>query len=1224
MAAPPVLDFAAVIRPLAALACALLVAGSACSESDPGAESAGAPADGKDATCHEVQRSPNRTCCPAGQFYEFEGNGCAAVGPPECADVVFGDPAACVPRWCWSGQIDEDGACDPVQDDTCEMIGRLCTTEELAAGMGCSAGMAPDRDNPGECVSAGSFAGSGVPKDWNGDLDSLPPVPPLEESIPPGVPPLVALPSLEESVPDGVPPVTKLAAIENSFFCRDDPGAESRFCSESELNVCVRGPDGSLPDPAKCVYVGVPWMSKYCPAGFVVDGAAKAEAGQLPPCQPDPADCGDDPYGDAALTVAGGAVFVNAATGKDDNPGTRAAPLATVKVALAKVPVGGTVALAAGIYNEAVVIEQAVTLRGRCAAMTRIVGAAGEPTVWVLGPNNKGEALISDLRIDGPWYGVKVNSELPARLRRVLVHGASVVGVLAWGANTKVSADGLLVRDTVESSGEVTPARGIDVHFGATVTLHDVRLTANRQLGLRAHGPNTAVEATALLVDSTLEDSKNGLDGVGIFAMNGASLVLHGARLSGNRAAGLVATGAGTAVKATRLAVDGTLPRASDGMFGLGLRIDEGATISMRDIRLSENRTSGLFARGANTTVGATVLVVDHTQPQAKDGEAGHGATFALGVTVTLSDVRLSNNHERGLVVLSAGTRVTAKRLLVDGTRSRPTSKDFGWGVSVTGGAALKLTDARLLENRDCGFVAGGANTEFKATGLLVDGTLPNEDSDGRGCGSEATDGAAVQLENARFTANHTAGIRATGAQTTVKATGLLIDGTLPRASDQQLGLGVFAELAASVSLNDARLSGNRFAGLLSQNANTQVKVTRTLIDGTLPAASDELFGHGLQVKDGAAAVLQDVRLSHNRDMGLSVLGATSTVKATSLVVDNTLSRASNDGEGRGVYVENGPLVRLHDVRVSGNRDMGLFAMGGGTRVEANHLIVDGTLPQLSEKNSGSGVIAQGGATMILRDVRLSRNRTAGLGVFGQSTLVEAMGVMIDGTQPRLSDDDLGYGIATFFGAETRLSGANVVGNHVSGMYTHAATTAVVGGAIRHTVSQAVHDVGGFGIWLDEGASGSFLASIVADNRASAIAAAASEIEVNQIVVHATGWGNSLRRDPNGVYRFSSAVTLGDGVVIDASPASRVERCLFVDNVRAGVLVNDSPNAVVRRNLIDGGGVGLYGLVFQHTTDAIDQHNAVFGAVLSNRSSDAGLSLPLPPKAVGPFAKAEP
>ena len=170
-------------------ALAFLAACSSCAPTDVATDPDTAA--GSKPSCHDVQRRPDGTCCPPGQFFELTSATCIAVGPPECADIAFNAPEKCVPRWCWDWRTSrEPGKGNACEQGTagCHLIGRICTADELAQGHGCNAGDFPQSEEPGDCAPAGYFPGSGVPKDWNGEADTLPPLPPLEASIPPGGP----------------------------------------------------------------------------------------------------------------------------------------------------------------------------------------------------------------------------------------------------------------------------------------------------------------------------------------------------------------------------------------------------------------------------------------------------------------------------------------------------------------------------------------------------------------------------------------------------------------------------------------------------------------------------------------------------------------------------------------------------------------------------------------------------------------------------------------------------------------------------------------------------------------------------------------------------------------------------------------------------------------------------------------------------------------------------
>ena len=97
--------------------------------------------------------------------------------------------------------------------------------------------------------------------------------------------------------------------------------------------------------------------------------------------------------------------------------------------------------------------------------------------------------------------------------------------------------------------------------------------------------------------------------------------------------------------------------------------------------------------------------------------------------------------------------------------------------------------------------------------------------------------------------------------------------------------------------------------------------------------------------------------------------------------------------------------------------------------------------------------------------------------------------------------------------------------------------------------------------------------------------------------------------DPTG-----KATSFAGGILLKASQGSVVDRRLFAGNRRTGILVDSSSRAAVTRSLLNAI-TGAYGLVVRHTKDARDQANAVFGATIQNRGTDAGLAVPASPLA---------
>jgi hypothetical protein len=166
----------------------------------------------------------------------------------------------------------------------------------------CRPGWWPHRDAGGRCVPAGGwFPGDRTPDKWD-------PKNPLPDLGPPRSPP-------------GSPKVEPLPAPEKTRFCHGPSPAEPRVCPPDAD--AVAGPAGQAPDAEKsglCVPFGV---ANLCPPGFVVGAKGSNSDHALPPCVPDPGDCGTDPFG--GIMDGAGKVFVDAnATGP--GIGTRQKP----------------------------------------------------------------------------------------------------------------------------------------------------------------------------------------------------------------------------------------------------------------------------------------------------------------------------------------------------------------------------------------------------------------------------------------------------------------------------------------------------------------------------------------------------------------------------------------------------------------------------------------------------------------------------------------------------------------------------------------------------------------------------------------------------------------------------------------------------------------------------------------------------------------------------------
>jgi len=697
----------------------------------------------------------------------------------------------------------------------------------------------------------------------------------------------------------------------DTFFCRDGVDSRPRLCTEVEAKVCVRAADGALPDRATCLHAGVPWKSHFCPPGFEVDGDAAVGPGELPRCKAAETDCGVDPYGDAALVDGAGIVFVSAATGKDTHPGTRSAPLRTIAAGLAKVPAAGTVAVAAGTYNEVLKVERPVALRGRCAAMVELVGVAGKvgvPALLIDGKASSSPVKVAGLRVSGPRIGVGVHGALRVELRRILISHATYGGIVLAGAGAMVTASEMVIEATRSRPPDKQFGVGVAAGKGATLELRDVRLRRNRMAGILVMQQGK-ITADRVLVDATQPREDNDTAGHGAMVTASAHLELRATRLFGNRAVGLWAQGAAAEVSAEGLLVDGTLPQAGKGGLGRGVDIEGRAHVLLRGARLSANRDAGLYASQADTTLIAHGLIVDGTLAR-ESGEMGRGVELYSGVSAELRSVRLSANRDTGLRVSNEGTMLVATDVVIDATLPRASDDELGIGAVIMSGAHARIRAARLSANRAVGLGIAKAAATASVIGLLVDGTEGALATGKFGRGVEAQSGASGALWGARLLRNREVGLAVAVAGSGVTAAGLVIEATRVEKGSGDSGLGALVFNAADMTLISSRVVRNRGAAIAVSSATLTARntVAATTLPGLLARlegirSTGELIeiGDGVSLHAAGTSRLEDCLIVGSARVGVLVDGSPK-VAVRRTVIDgagiSTYGMALQDSEG--------------------------------------------------------------------------------------------------------------------------------------------------------------------------------------------------------------------------------------------------------------------------------------------------------------------------------------
>jgi len=872
-----------------------LMVGAACSD-DTAPPRPDAQPGGADAApgCQQHAATPSGACCASGSFYDYATDDCVPVGPAACRDTILASAGDCAPRWCWALRDAEGEACAP-RSGACAPRPVTCDGAATTGSDSCAAGRWPN--DAGDCDPAGTSD-------------------------------------------DAVPRAAGLPPWHETAFC--DDGAGAIVSCGGRHPAC--GP-GRMPDPdapGRCMTVGVPWL---CPPGFVT--TPQISAAGLPGCRPDPYDCGDDMFGD--VQDGPDVLFVrrNAAPG---GHGTRASPLTSLADAVSKIPTGGTIVLAAGVYEEEVVCSRAMTVRGRCAAMVHIRPA--EPSASALyAVYSKGASVFADLTLSAANDVAFVVAE---RVRFERVHIRDGIG-----AGLTVNSDhGVLeLVDTVISGtrlpllGFGNDGMGLSILGTGRVRARRLRMTDNMGGGVRVADAGSVFDADGLLIDGSLNKPGFPGTGAGLRVSGHGTATLRSARFAGNGDLGVVVDSGGR-LTATGVIVRGTRPEAPKYDGGIGLQAEEGASVHLVGVRISGNRSAGLKAGGRATRVDASGLVVDGTRGRLSDGGEGRGLTVDSGASLRLRGVRVSASHRIGVAANGQGTVVYADRVVVD---RAGWSGGLGVGFAVEQGARVVARRLRVADNALAGVAISGPGASLQATDIIVQDTRPAVDGVPAGIGLEATGGARVRLERGRIAASRGIGINVVGAGTRLVAAGVEVVGTrsLP-APHPPHGVGIEAADGADVLIAGCRVHDNRLAGLATMGPGpTSLRTVGTLVQHTGVEPLSGAHGSGLVALPGTGSVeLTACVLTANHAAGVSLHGSSATIRDT--VIAGTLKAANaliDDGKGRaGATTADGITAAKADGLVLRNSviigmqprgRVGVF-LAGGNNQDVGGLLVTG------------------------------------------------------------------------------------------------------------------------------------------------------------------------------------------------------------------------------------------------------------------------------------------
>lgn len=873
--------------------------------------------------CPQLRRRLDGGCCAEGSIYAFDTDACLAIGPPECAGDLPAHPGACTPRWCADWHDAQGAPCQPEAPD-CWIVGRPCSADELAAGLGCEPGWWPKPGADTPCTRVGTG-------------------------------PLLAAPD-PDALPDdnGLDPIAPLPALATPSWCWDhrteagDPctaGASGcaqipRRCQAGvQEGGCLAGEWSPTGLPGSCVPAGVSWT---CPPGFVVDPANPDSKADNPLCKPDPADCAPGKWGG----ITGADVRYVDAAAKANGSGSVQSPFNDLNTAIMLSPPDSVVALADGTYKVALNISKPMTIVGRCAHTVALKNKNTKAVIAVNGAATSGAVTLKRLRLTGDSPALTVAGALPVHAERLFLDRPWYVGARLLGPDAHLSLHDSVIVGVRTQAGLPIGGIGIFASEGASAHLQRVRISNCTLRGLTAQGAGTTMDGDDIRVDGTRMAVADPNSGDAIVLTAGSKGHLRGVQLEGNARAGVITASAGTYAAMAGLAHIGGAESSSaqvlmalTSSFGSklvlagghvrdaqgsalivsrdaaaarvgGLRVKHvsahtaiqlgyTASVEVFGSQIGPVHGAGIAAAGAGTSLLLADSVVARCD-DAKGSAAGLGGVIVESAArARLLNSRLSANTMYGLVVYGQGSRVDADGLLVDHTLSSQyanANESRPAGIWVAQGE-LWLRDARISESRYSGLQLQ-AFARVHAAGVLLDHGLyvalimksPNQEEveiEHRAHGITMREGARATLAGVRSSRMININILvADGAKimdatnSRLDATGMLVDSTLAEFSAKRYGVGLLAGAHTEIRCVACALVANRMSSAMVRLGG-RLRLVHSVIRDTKPEAylvGDRDGGFEVELadavvsRDGGHAFLDGCVLADNPRSGLMVV----------------------------------------------------------------------------------------------------------------------------------------------------------------------------------------------------------------------------------------------------------------------------------------------------------------------------------------------------------------
>jgi hypothetical protein len=393
-------------------------------------------------------------------------------------------------------------------------------------------------------------------------------------------------------------------------------------------------------------------------------------------------------------------------------------------------------------------------------------------------------------------------------------------------------------------------------------------------------------------------------------------------------------------------------------------------------------------------------------------------------------------------------------------------------------------------------------------------------------------------------------------------------------------GVGFTAVLGAVATVDRVVVEGSRTAAVSIGDSETTMTADRLVIRDTSQDLVDDPDGFGISVEFGPTVRLRRTTVERSESAGVRVIQA-SAVDAQDLVVSDTRGAGGSGAQGRGINVQSGSSVTGERFVVGHHRDVGVAALGDGTTVTIDDLVVADGQGSDADSSLGRGLESGAGATVIIRRAVARGNRDCAVCAFGSQLDLED--VEVTGTRFQRSDRSFGRALqfSNSSGAVTR---ARLVDNQELGAhFTGRTAVAVADLVIEDTAAE--ESTGWFGRGMEIGTS----AAVVLDR---AVVARSRDVGIMVVADGASLDARDLEildtRERACVSSDCPDSGAGNGLAVTRTGRATVTGFRIEGAALCGVLVAQAPVAVDLSNgRIAGAAIGACVQVADYDLDRL-------------------------------------